>query len=154
MVHLSIKQKVGYCLMHRPIKRAIAVIVIISAMLSWFWPYITMNFAGRAHYTEIEKRKYEFYTPELLKRMPRISSRYDFDYVNVTGPASHIYSIRFYDINDSSRVDEYLKSARYLKQKRCHVEAACWQRKNSEEIVTVSHLTGSNAILVSVISNF
>lgn len=140
--------------MRRAVMLVIAVIITFAAMLSWSWPYITMNFAGSAHYTELEKREYEFYTPDLLKKMPRISSRYDFDYANITGPASQIFAMRFYDINDSSRVDEYLKSVGYLKQERCHIEAECWHGMNPEETVTVSTLEDSKVLLVSVIYNF
>ena len=65
-----------------------SVSIVAAAALTYAWPYIVMEFAGSAHYTEQDKREYEFYTPVLLKKMPRISSRYDFDFANITGPAS------------------------------------------------------------------
>ncbi|BFO10846.1 hypothetical protein GGER_33560 [Serratia rubidaea] len=49
------------------------VAVLIVAGLLYSWPLIQMEFAGSAHYTEQDKREYAFYTPDILKKMPRIS---------------------------------------------------------------------------------
>ncbi|WP_336708926.1 MULTISPECIES: hypothetical protein [unclassified Cedecea] len=140
--------------MRNALKVLIAVAAVITAGLVWAWPYIEMSFEGSAHYTEQDKREYKFYTPDILREMPRISPRYDFNYVNITGPAAFIHAISFYDIDDSGRVDAYLEGKGYIKQKECHIKAICWQGNDPEETITVSHLAEKNIIQVTVIYNF
>lgn len=117
-----------------------SVSIVAAAALTYAWPYIVMEFAGSAHYTEQDKREYEFYTPDLLKKMPRISSRYDFDFANITGPASHMYAVRYYDTDDSRQIESYLNTMGYQKQESCHIEAVCWRSADPQDIVTVSTL--------------
>ncbi len=140
--------------MRNSLKILIVVVGIITAGLVWVWPYIEMSFEGSAYYTEQDKREYKFYTPDILREMPRISPRYEFDYVNITGPAALIHAIRFYDVDDSSKVDAYLEIKGYRKQKECHIKAVCWQGSDPEETITVSHLGEKNIIQVTVIYNF
>ncbi|HGV0046207.1 TPA: hypothetical protein ACNFPT_004512 [Enterobacter ludwigii] len=139
--------------MRKSFKILTGIVVLIAVALIWAWPYASMEFAGSAHYTQQDRREYEFYTPELLKNMPRISPRYDFDFANVSGPASHVYTVRYYDVTDASRIDAYLESVGYTKQKDCHIEAECWLASDPQETVTVSTLD-SKAVQVSVIYNF
>lgn len=140
--------------MRNSLKVFTAVVVVIAAGLVWAWPYITMEFAGSAHYTEQDKREYKFYTPDILREMPRISARYDFDYVNVTGPGAFIYAMSFYDVDDSDKVDVYLEGKGYTKQKDCFIEAACWRGSDPEETITVSNFEEKNIIQVSVIHDY
>ncbi|WP_435946843.1 hypothetical protein [Dryocola sp. BD586] len=131
--------------------------VIIGAALAYAWPWIKMEFAGSAHYTEQDKREYEFYTPDLLKNMPRITARYDFAYANITGPASHVFTIRFYDTDDISRVSAYLTSAGYKLRENCFIEAECWSINDNAyppEVVTVAKLKSNKNVEVSVVHNF
>ncbi|AHG20069.1 hypothetical protein Z042_10840 [Chania multitudinisentens RB-25] len=140
--------------MRKSLKVFSCIAIAVAVVLIFAWPYITMEFAGSAHYTEQDKREYNFYTPDILKKMPRITPRYDFDFANITGPASHIYAVRYYDTDDSSKVDAYLNSIGYRKQDDCHIEAVCWRKTDPQEIVTVSTLNNPKALLVSVIYNF
>ncbi|WNJ78649.1 hypothetical protein RJE46_18795 [Cedecea neteri] len=140
--------------MRNSFKIITAVAVVIAVGLVWIWPYIEMSFEGSAYYTEQDKREYDFYTPDILREMPRISPRYEFDYVNVTGPGEFIHAIRFYDVDDSSRIDTYLNARGYVKQKDCFIEAACWQGNDPEETITVSHLEEKNIIQVAVIYDY
>jgi len=140
--------------MRKSLKLLTVLIVLVAAALMWAWPYVKMEFAGSAHYTEQDTQEYEFYTPDLLKKMPRISSRYDFDFTNITGPASHVYAVRYYDAVDAEEIDLYLDSLGYKKQERCHIEAVCWLGTDPQEIVTVSTLETPKSILISVIYNF
>lgn len=144
----------GHYLMRNSFRVLIATVVVIAAVLAWAWPYVQMEFAGSAHYTEQDKREYEFYTPDILKEMPRISPQYDFDFANITGPASHVYAIRYYDVVDSGKIDLYLGSLGYKKQNKCHIEAVCWLGTDPQEIVTVSTLENPRSLLISVIYNF
>lgn len=111
-----------------------------------------MEFSGSAHYTEQDKREYRFYTPDILKNIPHISPQYDF--ANITGPASHVYAIRFYNTNDVSKIDAYLNKMGYRKQETCHIEAVCWRGDDPQEVVTVSKREKPEALLVSVIYTF
>lgn len=134
---------------------ALSVFIIAgAAALACAWPYMVMELSGSAHYTEQDEREYRFYTPDILKKMPRISSQYDFDFANITGPASHVYAIRFYDTDDTSRVSAYLDINGYKKQESCHIEAVCWRGGDPNEVVTVSTLESPEAILISVIHTF
>jgi len=131
-----------------------SVIMIAAVAMIYVWPYMAMEFAGSAHYTEQDKREYEFYTPDLLKKMPRISPRYDFDFANITGPASHVYAVRYFGTDDSRQIENYLNTMGYQKQESCHIEAVCWRSADPQEIVTVSTLDSPKALLVSVIYNY
>ncbi|NIF32967.1 hypothetical protein F3J29_12590 [Enterobacter sp. Cy-643] len=139
--------------MRNALKVLIAVAVVITAGLVWSWPYIEMSFEGSAHYTEQDKREYKFYTPDILREMPRISPRYDFNYVNITGPAAFIHVVSFYDIADSSKVDLYLEGKGYTKQDDCFIDGTCWKGSDPEETITVAHHEKKNFIQVSVIYN-
>lgn len=137
--------------MRNALKIFTAVAVVIIVGLAWTWPYIEMSFEGSAHYTEQDKREYEFYTPDVLREMPRISPRYDFNYVNITGPAAFIHAVSFYDIDDSGKVDLYLEEKGYTKQDDCFIDGKCWKGRDPEETITVAHHEKKNFIQVSVI---
>ncbi len=140
--------------MRNMLKLLCALTIFITAALTYFWPTIKMMLAENSHYTELDKREYDFYTPDILKKIPRITSRYDFDYVKISGPASHIYAVHFYDTVDTSKIDTYLTSTGYRRQNKCHIEAACWRGKDPQEVVTVSILEDPAAVLVAVIYKF
>lgn len=142
------------CHMRKSFRILTGAILIIAPVLIWAWPYVTMQLSGNAHYKEQNKRQYEFYTPVLLKMMPRITPRYDFDFVNISGPAAHVYAIRFYDTDDVSKINDYLTIKGYQKQQNCHIKAVCWKGSDADETVTVSTLNNPKVILVSVIINF
>ncbi|MGB8664651.1 MAG: hypothetical protein WCD24_07795, partial [Serratia inhibens] len=82
--------------MRKAFKIALGVVVVIMAAFAYLWPTIRMELAGSAHYTEQNKKEYDYYTPDILKNIPRISDRYEFDFYNVAGPGSLVYSVTFY----------------------------------------------------------
>lgn len=49
--------------MRRSLKLLSVVVIVSAAALAYIWPYMQMEFAGSAHYTEQNKREYDFYTP-------------------------------------------------------------------------------------------
>lgn len=57
--------------MRKSVTVALGVIVAAGIVLTAALPYVKMEFAGSAHYTEQDTREYEYYTPELLKNMLR-----------------------------------------------------------------------------------
>ncbi|MCU5772108.1 hypothetical protein N5923_13765 [Erwiniaceae bacterium BAC15a-03b] len=140
--------------MRKSIKVVIVVVVMAVAALAYTWPYIEMEFAGNAHYTEQDSREYNFYTPDILKKMPRISDRYDFDFANVTGPATHVYAIKFYDSEDTGKIDAWLTLAGYQRQSECDEELVCWRGADPQETVYVGRLKGEKTVIVQVVYDF
>ncbi|MDU5452700.1 MAG: hypothetical protein E6095_04035 [Pseudescherichia vulneris] len=123
----------------------IGVIVVAVA-----WPYVKMEFASSAHYTEQDKREYEFYTPGLLKNMPRISTQYAFDFANVSGPEAHVFTLTFYNVTETKAIRDYLTSLGYELQKPCDVEANCWRNPTTTDVVTVANLLSEKGTFVQI----
>ncbi|MCP2234023.1 MULTISPECIES: hypothetical protein [Erwinia] len=140
--------------MRKSLKIASITIVIGIAALAFARPWIEMEFAGSAHYTQQDSREYNFYTPEVLKKMPRISERYDFDFANVTGPASHVYAVKFYDSKDTDEINKYLSSSGYQKQGDCDEDTLCWKGADPQETIYVGSLKGENTVIVQVVYDF
>jgi hypothetical protein len=135
------------------VKISCTIAVVIGAALTYAWPWVKMEFAGSAHYTEQDKREYEFYTPDLLKEIPRISSHYEFDYANITGPEAQAFAVSFYGTNDISKVHVYLISRGYKKQTACNLEAECWRTPGSREVITVVKLHSPDIVKVQIYSS-
>ncbi|WP_435947088.1 hypothetical protein [Dryocola sp. BD586] len=134
--------------------KLIATGVLLAAVLICAWPYIEMEFAGSASYTEQDKREYNFYTPDILKNMPRISNRYDFDFANITGPAAQVYAVKFYGIEETSKIDGYLTSMGYQRQGTCNIDNVCWQGTDPAETVMVRALKSEKGVAVQVVYKF
>ncbi|MCO4311895.1 hypothetical protein [Pectobacterium versatile] len=132
---------------------AVLGITVIAAAVGSLWPYIKMNFAGSAHYTEQDKREYAFYTPDILKAMPRITDRYDFNFSNVTGPEAKVWTVNFYGTDDTRKVHTYLTSMGYEKQVRCDVEAECWRTAGTKDVVTIATFDTDKSVMVQVYSS-
>ncbi|CAI0803262.1 Uncharacterised protein [Serratia rubidaea] len=126
------------------------VLVAIGAMFAFAWPYIKMEFAGSAYYTQQDSREYAFYTPELLKNMPRIAEHYRFEFGNVSGPEAQVFTVRFDNATDTSKIRSYLASAGYQPQSRCDVEAECWRTPQSKDVVTLIKYTSPNSVVVQI----
>ena len=129
----------------------LACLLLLAGMVSVFvWPYIKMEFASSAHYTEKDKREYEYYTPELLKKMPRISDDYEFSYSNISGPQAFVFGIQFNGTTDTTKIRNYLTSQGYSPQKKCQTEAECWQSPRSIDVVSFYKLTKLNLVGVEI----
>ncbi|EXU76778.1 hypothetical protein [Erwinia mallotivora] len=126
---------------------------VIAVALTCAWPWIKMVLSGSAHYTEQDKREYDFYTPDILRKMPRISTRYSFDFTNITGPAAHVYAVKFYDTQDIRKIEDYLASTGY-RRAECDFESVCWRRTDPRESVYVGTLHGEKTVIVQVVYNF
>jgi hypothetical protein len=139
--------------MRNSLRVLIATVVVIAAALVWMWPYIQMEFAGSAHYTEQDKREYDFYTPDLLKKMPRISPRYDFDFANIAGPASHVYAVKFYGTRETKEIEDYLESSGYRKS-ICDSGEVCWRSSEPQESIYIGTLKGENTVIIQMVYDF
>lgn len=124
----------------KKILTGLAVVVLIGIIaLTVAWPYMKMEFASSAQYTELDRQEYEYYTPALLKQMPRISDDYEFRYANISGPQAFVYSIEFKGVTDASKIRGYLSQAGYQLQRSCDIEAECWISSHSkQDIVTLN----------------
>ena len=131
----------------------IIVLMVIAICSSYFWPNIKMRLAGNAQYTEFDKAKYDYYTPKVLKKMPRISQVYDFNYTNISGPKADVWSVTFYNTKDTWKISEYLSMAGYEKQEKCDIEAECWCLRGSDEVLTVVNMNSSNAVRVDILKS-
>ncbi|QGY28435.1 hypothetical protein [Pantoea cypripedii] len=136
--------------MRKSFKIALVIALVITATFAWFWPVMQMSLAGSAHYTEQDKREYEFYTPDILKKMPRISGRYEFAFYNVAGPESQGHTVTFHDTTDTSQISAYLTSLGYVKHDHCSVSGACWRGSDPQERVSFSNFPQLNEVLVTV----
>ena len=139
--------------MRRPLKITCITALIIAAVLAFAWPYIQMEFSGSAHYTEQDKREYNFYTPDILKKIPRITSRYDFDFSNNAGPGTQVNVVKFYGTNDTGKVEQYLSSAGYKKD-NCDLGSTCWRKTDPRESIYIDTLKGEKTVVVQVMYDF
>ncbi|WP_312777781.1 hypothetical protein [Pseudescherichia sp.] len=132
-------------------KILLTALIAIVVGLVYVWPYVKMDFAESANYTEQDKRQYEFFTPDLLKKLPRVSETYQFGYSNVSGPDLLIYDVKFYGTSDISRIDTYLAENGYTRLGVCDIEGECWQGKEPKITVSVGVVPKPETIIVSVV---
>ncbi|THB83510.1 hypothetical protein E1N66_15275 [Pantoea allii] len=126
------------------------VLGLVGVVLAFGWPYIKMGFASSAYYTERDKPEYEYYTPELLKKMPRISDDYAFEFGNVSGPDASVFTVRYHGTSETRNIHRYLVSAGYSPQSQCDVGAECWRSQDSKDIVTVIKYTSPDSVVVQI----
>ncbi|WP_034919269.1 hypothetical protein [Erwinia sp. 9145] len=128
----------------------IFIITLIISGVVWFWPVIEIGFDGSAHYTEQDSRRYKLLTHDLLKGMPRISARYDFDFANIAGPATFVWTVTFYGTEDIHDIETYLIAKGYKRQATCDVEADCWLTSASKDMVTTGRFTTDKTVMVQI----
>ena len=114
------------------------------------WPYIRMEFASSAYYTRENQRQYEYYTPELLKKMPRVSSDYKFEFGRITGTEANVFTVKFYGVSDTRSIRDYLKSEGYEPRASCDVEAECWKSRATNDEVTVGNIHSQTGVFVQI----
>ena len=128
----------------------IGVFIIAGIALAVGWPYVRMEFANSAYYAEQDKRAYEHYTPELLKKIPRISDDYEFEFGRITGTEANIFTVKFYGVSETQRIGNYLKSEGYELQASCDVEAECWKSRAANDEVTVGNIHSQKGVFVQI----
>ncbi|WP_039054648.1 hypothetical protein [Enterobacter sp. Bisph1] len=140
--------------MRKPAKVLSVVVVFITGLVAFSWPWIKMILAGSAHYSEQDRREYNFYTPEVLKKMPRISPRYNFVFANITGPAKHVYAIEFYGTEDIDKIERYLAALGYMRQGNFDIDKLCWQSKDASETISITTMKSEKGVVVQYIIDF
>ncbi len=124
--------------MKKSLKVMLVVLVVCITGLFYGLQYFKMEFTDSADYTEKDKREYDFYTPKLLKNMPRVSNTYSFHYSNVSGPnPALIYKASFSGTTDTSKIDTYLEKNGYKKSGGCNTSGTCWIDKDPNITVSV-----------------
>ncbi|MCU5774458.1 hypothetical protein N5923_16085 [Erwiniaceae bacterium BAC15a-03b] len=136
--------------MRKAIAVLIGVIVIAGIALAIGWPYVRMEFASSAYYSEQDKRAYEYYTPELLKKMPRISGDYEFEFGRITGTEANVFTVKFYGVAETQDIRNYLKAEGYELQASCDVEAECWESHATKDEVTVGNIHSQKGVFVQI----
>ncbi|AUX72207.1 hypothetical protein [Erwinia pyrifoliae] len=136
--------------MRKTIVVLIGVVVIAGIVLVVGWPYVRLEFASSAYYTEQDKRAYEYYTPELLKKIPRISDDYKFEFGRITGTEANVFTMKFYGVSETRSIRNYLKSEGYELQASCDVEAECWESRATNDEVTVGNIHSQKGVFVQI----
>lgn len=130
--------------------KGILALISVGIALAVTFPYVRMEFASSAHYTELDKREYEYYTPELLQKLPRISDHYEFSYSNISGPQAFVYGVQFNGTTDTSKIRDYLISKGYEPLKQCQTEAVCWRSPHSQDVVSFYSLSELDLVGVEI----
>jgi len=136
--------------MRKTIVVLIGVVVIAGIALVLGWPYVRMEFSSSAYYTEQDKRSYEYYTPELLKKIPRISGDYKFEFGRIIGTEANVFTVKFYGVAETQSIRNYLKSEGYELQASCDVEAECWESRATNDVVTVGNIHSQKGVFVQI----
>ena len=126
------------------------VIFVVGMILAAIWTFLKLEFASSAYYTKQDWLEYEFYTPGLLKKMPRVSDEYQFEFGNITGPEAHVFSVHFQGATDSSDIRDYLKAEGYELQKTCNLEAECWRSYKNNDVISIVKRLSPKEIFVDI----
>lgn len=138
--------------MKNPQKFVLIAGVILIIGMTYGFHYLKMVFAEGAEYSESDKKDYDFYTPELLKNMPRITNDFRFNYNNESGPnPALIHQVRFFGTNDTSEIDNYLERNGFKKGGLCDFRGECWSNKNSNVNLSVEVEGNSSTVIVSMV---
>lgn len=121
--------------------------------LFFFYPYLKMNLASSSYYNEQDEKKYEYYTPDLLKKMPRISHDYAFEFGKIDSQQAQVFTVRFYGSTETHVIENYLASAGYRQQSQCDVEAECWMANKNTDLITVIKYTSPESVVVQIYSS-
>lgn len=132
-------------------KITLIVLVLLTAGIVYAWPYVQMNFAESARYTENNRREYEFYTPELLKKMPRVTGDYEFGFSNVSGPGTLVYDLQFKGTSDANKINSYLEEHGYKKSSTCDIQGDCWKGEDPKVSVSVGIIKDPSTLIVSLV---
>lgn len=132
----------------------ISTLFIIGIIITAVWIFLKMLFIESINYTERDWLAYHFYTPELFKKIPRVSGNYEFTFNNITEADDHLFTMRYYGVTDVSVIRNYLKSEGYVPQKFCDIEAECWKKKDYIDMITVATHHSEKEVLVGILREY
>lgn len=61
-----------------------------------------------------------------------------------------MFTVKFYDVNETQTIRDYLKSEGYEPQTSCDVEAECWQSRATNDEVTVGNILSRKGVFVQI----
>ena len=131
-------------------KFVLLTIVVVFCAGAYAWPYLQMEFASSAYYSQNDKREYEYYTPDLLKKMPRISQSYTFQYISNHDSKPTLHEISFDGTTDKVKIESFLRSEGYVKQVECDTEAECWRSTAPNKVVSLYSVTSPDHVVVQI----
>lgn len=130
----------------------LCILVACAACFAWGLHYLRMEFADSADYTEQDTQDYNFYTPDLLKKAPRLTDNYSFHYSNVSGPnPAQIFRVRFIGTTDADQINAFMKQNGYIKSEACSFTGDCWAGNDPNVTVSVEIEEKPRAVLISMV---
>lgn len=131
---------------------ALCVLIVFAIALAYGFQYFRMAFADSADYTEADKKDYDFYTPDLLKKLPRITDNYNFHYGNVSGPnPALIFQVRFIGVTETKQLNAFMKQNGYTKSEACSFAGDCWAGNDADVTVSIGIEEKPGAVLVTMV---
>lgn len=128
----------------------IVLCVVMGAAVAVSWPSLELRLTDNTVYQETDRRQYEYFTPEVLKNIPRISDKYIFDYALVDGSPRTVHAVKFYGTTDVKPVKRYLESLGYRAHAGCDIGNECWKGSNPLETISVEGLNRQAGVIVIV----
>ncbi|NIF20720.1 hypothetical protein F3J40_03700 [Pantoea sp. Acro-835] len=129
----------------------LTIVGLIGIILIWNWKQLEMGFATSADYHEQDAKEYNYYTPDLLKRMPRISNNYKFEYHYVDAQEFYVYSLAFGDTTDTRKIREFLLAEGYSPQPSCPTEAECLASPRNKDEVSFYSSSHLNMVKINIV---
>lgn len=140
--------------MRKSMKTALAILAVLMAAIIFSWNGIKMRMTDSATYTQDDASQYEYFTPDLLKEMPRISHKFDFDYAVIDGNPRQINAIKFYGTENDQQVISYLKSRGFSSAPDCNAGFVCWSGSDPKVTVSVGNIKPGEGVIVVMETRF
>lgn len=140
--------------MRKSARAGMVLILVALVAVAMTWSSIKLRFTESATYRENDTREYQYFTPEILKNMPRISDRYEFDYALIDGTPRSVNAVKFYGASDATKIIDYLKSLGYLKHSECRSNNECWKGGDPQETIYVGRIASETGVIVVVEHSF
>lgn len=132
-------------------KAALLFIIALVITFAFLWrSYFELELASSAYYSQNDKREYEYYTPELFKMMPRISSTYSFQYISNHDARKRLYGIRFDGTSETEKLKSWLQLAGYKPQATCDTSAECWRKEDSDNVVSLYSSANPDYVVIQL----
>ncbi|MBA0159153.1 hypothetical protein F9W95_04775 [Pectobacterium carotovorum] len=135
-------------------KRRISILLSISILIAlpllYYWPALVILTEGSSRYSELDTRRYEMLTDDIIKNSPRISSLYDFGYATVDGPALEVSNITFQNTNDATNIRGYLASLGFTLS-YTDTTGEYWKSTDSDKTIHIGIINDPKTVIVDVI---
>ncbi|WP_337993732.1 hypothetical protein [Pectobacterium carotovorum] len=136
--------------MKRRISILLSTSILIALPLIYYWPALVILMEGSSRYSELDTRRYEILTDDIIKNSPRISSLYDFGYATVDGPALEVSNITFQNTNDATNIRSYLASLGFTLS-YTDTTGEYWKSTDSDKTIHIGIINDPKTVIVDVI---